>query len=227
MTDNDNRIHQMFVRVREFFVRHTADFSPTSIAHQLFTELAALITDLDGHATSQVASAGHAEHRTELRGNARRALREDIVALYRAARAMGLETDFPLPERGNDNVLLHFARASAVKALPLSARFIAYEMPADFLADLNADASALEAAIAAQGNAVAGRVNAGTAIDDTIDRGVEIVRKLKDIMRLKYADDPVALAEWTRASHVEKAPRRSAAPSPPTPTAPDSTPPQP
>jgi len=227
MSDNDNRLRQMFVRVREFFARHTADFSLTSVAHQLFTELAGLITELDGHAANQAASATHAEHRTELRGNARRALREELEALYRAARAMGLETDFQLPERGNDNALLHSARGSAAKAVPLSAQFIAHEMSADFLADLNAAADALEAAIAEQGNAVAGRVTAGAEIDERMDRGVEIVRILKDIVRIKYANNPVVLAEWTSASHVEKAPRRSASQPSPAPPAPGSTPPHP
>ena len=223
MSDNDNRIHQMFVRVREFFVRHSANFSLTSIAHQLFTELAGLIEDLDAHATTEAASASHAERRTELRGNARRALREDLEALYRAARAMGLETDFPLPDR-NDQHLLHAGRAAAGKAFPLSAQFIAHEMPADFLADLTAGADALETAITAQDTAVAGRVTAGAAIDDTIERCLEIVRKLRDIVRNKYANDPVVLAEWTRASHVERAPRRAAAPGT-TPPPPPATPP--
>jgi hypothetical protein len=212
----------MFVRVREFFNRHTANFSLTSIAHQLFTELAGLIEELDAYATTQAASASYAERRTELRGNARRALREDLEAIYRAARAMGVETDFPLPER-NDNVLLHAGRAAIGKAFPLSAQFIAHELPTDFLADLTADADALEAAIAARENAVAGRVSAGAAIDDTLERGLEIVRKLKDLMRIKLADDPATLAEWTSASHVERAPRRTVAAGttpPPAPAAP-------
>jgi hypothetical protein len=135
---------------------------------------------------------------------------------------MGLETDFPLPDR-NDHHLLASGRATAAKAVPLSAQFIAHELPADFLADLTAAVDALETAMAEQNNAVVGRQTAGAAIDDVIDRGLEIVRKLKDIVRIKYANDPVVLAEWTSASHVERAPRRAAAsgtpPPPPTPPA--------
>ena len=211
MTDDDNRRNQMFVRVREFSTRHSADFSQTSVTHQLFSDLTTEIENIDAHATNQTASAGHAEHRTELRGNARRALRDDLEAIYRAARAMGVETNFPLPAPGNDNALLRSARAFAVTAAPLSAEFIAHEMPENFLADLTADADAFEAAMTAQGNAVADRVSAGAALSDAIDRGLEIVRKLKDLIRIKYANDPVVLAEWTTASHIERAPRRAAA----------------
>src|SRR6266404_8646617 len=211
MTDDDNRANQMFVRVREFSTRHSADFSPTGVIHQLFTELAAEIENIDTHATKQTASAAHAEHLTELRGNARDALRADVEAIYRAARAMGVETNFPLPAPGNDNALLRSARAFAANAAPLSAQFIAHELPATFLADLTADADAFEAAMTAQGNAVADRVSAGAALSDAIDRSLEIVRKLKDLIRIKYANDPVVLAEWTTASHIERAPKRAAA----------------
>jgi len=220
MTDDDNRTNQMFVRVREFSTRRSADFSQTSVISQLFTELTALIDDIDANATHQTANAAHAEHGTELRGNARRALREDLEAIYRAARAMGIETNFPLPAPGNDHALLHSARAFVATAAPLLAQFIAHEMPATFLTDLAADADAFEAAITAQGNARTNRIVAGAALSDGIDRGLEIVRKLKDLIRIKYANDPVVLAEWTTASHIERAPKRSAPqPSPPPPHA--------
>ena len=37
----------------------------------------------------------------------------------------------------------------------------------------------------------------------------ETVRKLDAIVRNKYANNPAPLAEWTSASHTERAPRRS------------------
>jgi hypothetical protein len=51
-------------------------------------------------------------------------------------------------------------------------------------------------------------VAAGAAIDDAIDRGIEVVRKLDAIMKNKYANNASVLAEWTSASHTERAPRR-------------------
>jgi hypothetical protein len=219
MNDNQGRRHQMFVRVREYFAQRDADYSETSAVRQLFTELGEVITDLDRFAADQAAGIGQARQGTQTRGEARRQLREDLEAINRAARAMDLQSQFPLPERGNDITLLQSARAFAANALPLSARFIAHEMPDNFLANLNANIQALEAAIAAYGNAVGDHVEAGGTIDHLIDRGVEIVRKLKGIVLNKYENDPGALAEWASASHTERAPRRTVAV--------DSTPPPP
>jgi len=113
------------------------------------------------------------------------------------------------------------ARAFATDAAPLSAQFIAHELPADFLADLNADIAALEAAISDQSGGVGDHVAANAAIDDAIDRGVEVVRKLDAIVKNKYANNPATLAEWTSASHTERAPRRKAStPATPPPPAP-------
>lgn len=215
MTDNESRRHQMFVRVREFFAQRLADFSETGVARQLGTELTGIIATLDGHGAAQAAGIGQARQGTQTRGQARRALREDLEAISRIARTMDLQNQFPLPTEDNDKLLLNAARGFATNALPLKPQFIAHEMPADFLEDLNADINALEAAIAGQGNAVGDHVAAGAAIDDAIDRGMEIVRKLKGIVLNKYANNAAALAEWTSASHTERAPRNAAAGSTP------------
>jgi len=89
-------------------------------------------------------------------------------------------------------------------------------MPEDFLDDLSADINDLEASIVAQGNAVGDHVSASAAIDDAVDRCVEIVRKLDPIMKNEYASSPGNLAEWMSASHTERAPKRApATPTPP------------
>ena len=60
MTDNHNRRHQMFIRVREFLTTHIGDFSETGMVRQLFTQLKALISGLDGHVTAQASGSGEA-----------------------------------------------------------------------------------------------------------------------------------------------------------------------
>jgi hypothetical protein len=103
--------------------------------------------------------------------------------------------------------------------VPLKAEFILHEMPENFIEELNADIHELETEIAEHAGAVDDHVNASASIDDTINRGFEIVRKLDGLIRNKYADDPGVLAEWASASHTERAPRRRA-PAPSTPTPP-------
>jgi hypothetical protein len=86
---------------------------------------------------------------------------------------------------------------------------------------LNAGIAALEQAIDIQSSGVGNHVAAGAAIDDAVNRGMTTVRKLDAIVRNKYADDRAVLAEWTSASHTERAPHHSApSPQPPTPTPP-------
>jgi hypothetical protein len=126
-----------------------------------------------------------------------------------------------LPREGNDQNLLNAARAFAADLEPLSALFIGHELPSDFLSDLNLDIANMEAAINHQANAVGDHVAAGVAIDESIEQGMQTVRVLDAIVRNRYANNPARIAEWTTASHVERAPRRSrpATPTPPAPGA--------
>ncbi|MBC8030109.1 MAG: hypothetical protein H7Z16_08350 [Pyrinomonadaceae bacterium] len=220
MDDSDNRKHQTFTRMQGFGVAHTSDFAPTSLATQLFATLAGIVTRMDAHAATQVSSRGAAREGTTTRGQAREELRADLIAINRTARALaadvpGINDKFRVPPVGNDQALLNAARAAAVDAAPLQARFIALEMPADFLTDLNDDIARLEETMGKQSSGVGNAVAAKVAIEATVDQGVAVRDKLDAIMKNKYANDPATLAEWASASHIERAPRRKKAPATP------------
>ena len=227
MDDKETRRHQMFVRVRDFGQAHIGDFAPNSLAHQGFSDLATVIVNLDQHAAAEHSGRGSARQGTQTRAEARESLRDALAAINRTARAMddnvtGIEDKFQLPMADNDQLLLNAARAFKDDVDPLQADFIAHEMPADFLADLDADITAMEAAMSNQASGVSAHVTASASIDDTISRGNDLVRKLDVIVRNKYADNGPVLAEWTSASHTERGPRHSPPPTPPpaTPTQP-------
>jgi hypothetical protein len=213
----------MFIRVREFFAPREGDFLATGVARQLFTQLNATITTLDGLSGAQASGVGQARQRTQTRGDARLALWEDMQAINRAARTMEVASQFQLPPFGNDRNLLSTARAFVTNATPLKAQFILHEMSEGFIEELLESIHALETEIAEQSGAVDDHVNASASIDDTVDTGIEIVRKLDPLIRNKYAANPGILAEWTTASHTERAPRRNT-PAPP-PSTQNSTPP--
>jgi hypothetical protein len=227
MEDTHSRRHVMFVRVKGFGEAHRSDFSADGLGQELFSDLGAIVTQLDNNAATEAAAVGAARQGTSTRAVAREALRDDLEAISRTARAMaedtpGIDDKFRMPRGNNDQNLLNAARAFARDAGPMSAQFISHEMPADFLTDLNSDIANLEAAINSQAGGVGSHVAAGAAIDDTIDAGMVIVRKLDAIVRNKYSNNPATLAEWTSASHTERSPRRQApaAPPPPGPTPP-------
>ena len=215
MTDNQNRRLQRAVRVRGFIAQRLADFSATGVVLTLYAQLQTLITKLESLAAAQVAGISDAREHTESRGSARLALRQAMQAINSVARAIGVATEFPVPLRDNDNNLLHAARAFVPKASDRKAEFLAHEMPADFIEDLQAHIAALETAIADQGDAVGDHVQAGDAIDLTIEELDDVIDKLDSVMRPKYADNRPVLTEWLSARHVERAPRRSQTSAPP------------
>jgi hypothetical protein len=201
------------VRVVAFGDALIADFAATSIGRNLFVDLKAVIAELNAHAAAEVSGRGSARQETDMRAETRRELREDLEAIYRTSRAMDapgnlISETFRVPPKGNDRALLNAARAARANAEPLKAQFIAHELRPDFLEDLDADIAAFEKAITDQSSAVGDHVAANAAIDAAIERGNDIVRKLDAIVRNKYANNVGVLAEWTSASHTERAPRR-------------------
>ncbi len=169
--------------------------------------------ELEQHATTQTSSAGAARQGSTSRAVAHAALREDLLAITRTARALaldvpGLDDKFRLPRSGSDTALLNSARAFAADAAPLTAEFIRHELPADFLDDLNADIADFEQAVNSQNTGMDARVAATAAIDGALERGLKAVQRLDVIVRNKFHNDLSTLAAWTSASHVERAPKR-------------------
>lgn len=233
MNDNESRKHQMFVRAQQFLANRAADFGPGSLVKDLIADLGGVITELDGYAAAQASGGSSARQGTVTRAEARAALREDLEAINRTARTMddepGLIEKFRLPRPFNDQQLISAARHFAIDAAPLKNSFIAHELAGNFLEDMAADIAALEEAIGNQSGGIGNRVAASAAIDEAIERGTVITRKLGAIMKNKYGNDRAIIAEWTSASHTERPPRRRREPGAgaPAPTTGGSPPPPP
>jgi len=228
MNDTDGRTHQMLVRSREAFAQCVNDFSEAGAARQLFTDLQAAIIEVEQKAAAHGAGRSDAKQGTQTLNEAREDLLADLSAIREAAKVMGVEEKFPYPPRNNDQQLLQMAGVYATNALPLKAQLIAHELPPDFLEDLAADKAAFQSTSAERGNAVGDHISARQELDDALARGVELVRKLTGLMKVKYANNAGKLAEWTAATHIERAPKRAkpkppgsgTGPTPPTPSSP-------
>lgn len=57
----------MFIRAREFFAPRENDFSAAGMARQLFTQLKAVIAELDSLVAAQASGVGQARQRTQTR----------------------------------------------------------------------------------------------------------------------------------------------------------------
>lgn len=225
MNDKEIRNHQKFVRVRDFGSAHATDFTPNSLGSQTFAAIAAVVAEIDGHSAHEASARGGARQGTETRAQARAALRDRLEAISRTARVLtddvpGINEKFRVPRNASDQELMNAGRAFLADATPLKAQFVAHEMPDDFLEDLQADIEAMQAAINSQSSGVGSRVAANAAVDDAMDRGNDLCRTADVIVRNKYANNRAVLAEWTSASHTERAPRRAAAGGGTTPTPP-------
>lgn len=231
MNDRENRINEMLGRVYAFMEARTGEFAIGSIAAQSHTALGGARTRLQTHSGRQVSGHGAERQATDGRAEARAGLRERLEAIRRTARVMvdevpGIAEKFRVPRSNGDQELLAAARAFAADAAPIADRFIAHEMPADFIADLNEHIAALEAKIREQAESAEDHIGARVEIEQALEEGLKQVRILDVAVRNKYANDPATLAEWTSASHVERSPRRkkngggsSTPPATPTPSA--------
>jgi hypothetical protein len=220
MKDSEIRRLEMFIRVREFGTAHANAFPANTRGGEVFALLNTIITEMQGHADKQSAGTRATREVTTLKAVARAALREDLEAINRTARALalttpGLDDKFRLPRNAGDQTWLAAARSFAADADPLKAEFIRRGLPQDFLDDLNSDITAFEESIGSREQKTGERVAATVAIDESIERGMNAVRELDAIVQNIFRDDPATLAHWTSASHTERAPRHPAAAQPP------------
>src|SRR5205085_6719534 len=102
-----------------------------------------------------------------------------------AGKVMRGEDKCPYPPRNNDERLLQMADVYATNALPLKTQLIAHELPSDFLEDLAADKTALQAAIAERMNAVGDHIAAREELGDALARGLQHGRNLTSLIKVK------------------------------------------
>jgi hypothetical protein len=224
--DNKNiRVLEMLIRVRQFGASHTDKFTTGSRGAELLALVAAAITGMEGHATSQDSGKRATKERTTMKKVALASLRANLEAISRTARAMALSTPgladkFRLPHSNGEQASLIAARSFAVDAEPLKSEFIRRGMPASFIEDLNAGRDALEQLVNSKAQKTGARVAARVAVSEAAEDGRNAVRELDAIARNIFRDDPAALAEWESASHTERPTRRNNNETPPTQPAP-------
>ena len=198
MNDRENRRYEMFGRVATFGQDHTADFTATSKA------------------------------RTHLKNLA------DITANAMEPDEPGMTARFPLPDSASPGPVTASGEAFLVqfKALPtddatttaakaaLAAKFIAHELPADFVQDLSDDLDAIANAQDDRESDDEEGLESTAAVGRLIRAGMKEVNYLDAIMRNKYTRNPDKLRAWDAISRIQRAPKREKKPESPTPAGP-------
>ena len=224
----------MFGRVEIFGKTNAADFAARSQAGKRIAAIAQIIHDLDS------AKAGQQPGRATVKDALLEALRQDLNSIVRTARAIaqdepGFADGFHGPDSERQTALLTAVDAILLELTKpgIAAKFIAHEMPADFVKHLAADRQAVvNAQDAMEGDDHAGLMSTA-AIDRLMRAGMKEVKYLDAIVRNKYAGNPDQLRAWESASTVARPARRNkkgtstptvdATPAAPTPTV-DATP---
>jgi len=219
MNDLDTRRYEMLARVRDFGAAHADSFPTESLGGKMFAAIASAVKELDAHASLQASGKNAVREGSSSKAAARAALREELDAISRTARALaidtpGLDDKFRMPRGQSDQALLHAARAFARDAVPLSQVFITHEMPAGFIDNLNEDIKDLEQAISSQATGIQSQVAATAALEAAMEKGLTALERLDAIIVNKLGDDTPAMAAWESARHVERAVSSKAAAAP-------------
>ena len=229
MNERDRRRYERATRVQTFGVENTADFAAGSKAKTHFGNLDGLVDQVDD------AKAGQTPNRVS-KTTLLDALAIDLQNIARTARRMeqkenGFAAPYHIPDNTSeaavithtDTVLQKLedqpADSPAVKTAKaaLRARFVEYELPADFVTHLRADRNAItQANKNNQGEVLGGVENTGL-IGELLGKINDEIGELDAIMYNKYTRQPEKLRAWQSASHVERAPQRDKKPTPPIP----------
>ncbi len=238
MDDNNIRRFNRATRVDNYGEIYAADFAPGSKATSLFRELRPLVAELTQAAVGQLRTP---VGKPELIA----ALSADFKDIARTARAIKIDepdfddaafrhpaTSVEKPVTTHADSLLKLLEdntapvadggdtpAQLAAKAALRAKFVAYELPADFVEDLRADRIALDDCNTGKYSDNFEGVESTSAIDTLLTKAQAIVSRLDAAIQNKYARDPDKLAAWKSASRTERAPKKAAAPVTPAPTA--------
>ncbi|MFN0121373.1 MAG: hypothetical protein ACKV2V_12815 [Blastocatellia bacterium] len=216
MTRQEKKYYAMFRRVREFGQEQQAGLDAGSQITGLLARLEPIINDMESGTAMRAAKHNVARAGALTRAQAREALTSSLLAINRGARLLaseqpGMAGIFAMPERLNDETLLATAQAFLVAATPLAADFVRQELRPDFLETLTARIAAFTGADRELLTATNQRSAARGAINETVDEGLDIVRRLDLLIRNRFDDNHAVLGRWEMAKRIRYATRAGAA----------------
>ena len=219
MTDREDNILNMFINTAQFDTENSNDYKTLPAAVANFVIIRATIAALEADSAAQVS--GGRSRAVEQKSVLDAAIRRKMVRLARTARALniddpGFQKLFRVPDENNQARLVAAAREFVDGARQYAAEFASLGIPATLADELDADITAMEAAMSAKASGQMETVGATAGIDEQIEDGMKAEKILDSIMKNVYFDNPVKLAEWATSRHVKRAPKKKEDQKPPT-----------
>lgn len=211
----EQRLLRRLQSVDVFGEEHRDEFSATSRARQLFDDLKPILADLQDAQTEQTASTGGAKGSTRAKATILGELWRDTGRIEATAREMRTLPDdqkgvFVRGSRREPDVVAT-AKAFIAAATPIWNQFVAYELPADLLEEMQNDVDDYTNYFASQQGQQQSRVSSGATIESALERGGEILDELRPIVKNKFDGNDAILSEWASATRY---PSRAQTPKP-------------
>jgi hypothetical protein len=223
MNDKDNAVIEALGRINRFAAANLAAFPAGSIALTDFARANAIAAELIPSDSTPGIPASAA---TGARNHLFEEVWEDLLAIADTARSIarkepGFAADFRL---GDDTHREIIATASAflekLQDPAVAAKFIAYAMPADFVADLQADLAAIDDKKSEQTDDRIDDIGDNAHNRALVKEARDLIKSLNTSVKNRFRRDPEILAEWATASRIHRTGGSASGETPPAPAPP-------
>ncbi|MES2708417.1 MAG: hypothetical protein V4726_17620 [Verrucomicrobiota bacterium] len=232
MNNKDYEVIQALRRVGTFASAHAAEFPAGGKAAEGFARVAPLLTQLGKEDLGRGVPASPA---TGAKSALLEELWEDLKAISSTARTIardepGFAADFQLGEDSQRGILaaaetfLTTLDAPGPETPALVAKFVAYDLPAGFVADLKADLETITGKAEEQTDDLLSATGDTARNRGLIAEGRDLLKRLDTSVRNRFRHNAEVLAQWRAAARIHRPARPEAppatAPDPVTPAAP-------
>jgi hypothetical protein len=219
MNEKDYQCCQALKRVSTFATNHAAAFPAGSQAAAGFARVGPLLAEIGDDDLTAGVPASPATGSKAARFDE---VWEDLKAIAATARTIALDepgfaAGFLLGESTQQAILATAEDFLEKLATPATvAKFVAYDLPADFVTDLQDDLAAIDGDADDQAEDRQDATGDTARIRALVREGRDLLKRLDTSVRNRFRNDPEVLAEWRTAARIHRAPRATPA-EPPTP----------
>jgi len=213
--------YDAFARMKSFSTTYSGVFAPGSRAVAQFAVISGVATAMEGLGVTKLSGTQEFRGGTDAKAVAAGYLREEMRAIRDTAQAISeaeglpeFDDQFRMPRSSSYEVLLMTARAFLRDATASEALFLEFQLKPTFLADLDADITALETADDEQDAGLSQQVGGTAELSAQVTLGLAARKQLLPMVKNKFAGQPGLLAEWATATRIVRPDRPPEPPQP-------------
>lgn len=196
---------EMLMRVSHFGIANRELFPEESASGKKFTLLSGLVKAIEAQFLRQSQARTEARKvKLETKRTAREFLKAMASAGRRAAAGESAPHPFRLPYQRSATVLVTTARYFAAEAERRKERFAEVGLAPTFLADYEKAVGDLAAAIDRRQESRGARSHAQGAIEEAMDRAMDVLSDLDVAVKTQLRGDRARLAEWLAIRRVDR-----------------------